>query len=340
MKKTVSIESVSNAAVKDLVETCNTLELLNEDDLADLVINRETLNDPLLRFSENKLIALWNAIAAKSDRQSIGLLIGNTINPSAKGLLASWVSQAESLAEAIEIFRSNIALMNPSEHWDIQTDHKFCKLTFAFDKHKPYPSIAIERSMTAMVSWGRVLSGHAFPIAEANFTFPCPAYYDDFIAIFGKNIRFTMPKNTLKFESKLLQLPIVSSNQFLKSLIEEKAKTSLQTLTKDSSFSAKTKAAITDVLLKKGSISIDAVCTELATSRQTLYRKLKEEGSDYKSLSEVYKKTEALKLLQKETENITSVSLRLGFKDTSSFYKAFKRWYGMSPKCYLDTMKH
>tara|TARA_R110001599_G_scaffold235400_1_gene434582 strand:- start:2888 stop:3907 length:1020 start_codon:yes stop_codon:yes gene_type:complete len=339
MKKTVSIESVSNAAVKDLVESCNSLGILN-DDLADLAINPETLNDPLLRFSEKKLLELWHAIAAKSDRPDIGLLIGNTINPSAKGLLASWVSQAESLAEAIEIFRSNIVLMNPSEHWDIQADHKLCTLTFAFDKHKPYPSIAIERSMTAMVSWGRALSGHAFPIVEANFTFPCPAYHDEFTAIFGNNIQFNMPENTLKFESKLLQLPIVSGNQYLKSLIEEKAKSSLQTLTKVSSFSAKTKAAIAEILIKKGSISIDAVCTELATSRQTLYRKLKEEGSDYKSLSEAYKKTEALRLLQNETENITSVSLRLGYKDTSSFYKAFQRWYGMSPKFYLDTMKH
>jgi len=34
-----------------------------------------------------------------------------------------------------------------------------------------------------------------------------------------------------------------------------------------------------------------------------------------------------------------SISISLGYKDSSSFYKAFKRWYGATPKTYLDTNK-
>ena len=339
MKKTALVETVSNTAIKDLVETCRTLGVLNDHDLDKLAIKPSTLNDPLLRYSEKKLIELWSLIYEKSELPEIGLIIGQTINPEAKGLLANWVSQAESIAEAIEIFRTNISLMNPSEHWNVQKNEHWCSLIFSLCDDKAYPAIAIERSMSAMVAWGRTLSGHTFPIKKACFTFDRPAYHDRFTAIFGHNIQYNMHENSLKFDRELLSLPLANGNSFLKSLIEDKAKSSLSALTKDYSFASKTKTAIKDILSRRSSISIDAVCAELAISRQTLYRKLKDEGCDYKSLSEDYKKAESLRLLHNKSENIMSISLRLGFKDTSSFYKAFKRWFGMSPKTYMQNIE-
>ena len=339
MTMATKIETVSNTAVKDLLDTCKTLGVLTKEDLLALSIELSTLDDPTLRFPEHKLIAIWQRITKNPKHSDIGLLIGQTINPAAKGLLSSWVSQADSISEALEIFREHISLMNPSEYWDIDNDNQVCTLRFTLNQHKDYPTIAIERSMAALVSWGRVLSGHDFPLIEANFVFPCPAHHSLFIPIFGDNISFDMPENSLKFNSQMLTLPIANANQYLKTLIGDKAKDVLQSLTKDYSFTSKTKNAIEEVLLTKGTISIDAVCAELAVSRQTLYRKLKEEGCDYKSLSEEYKKTEALRLLQLEVANITNISLNLGFKDSSSFYKAFKRWFGMSPKAYIESIR-
>jgi len=339
MTKVNSVETVSNTAVLDLLETCSHSGFLTENDLDLLEINLSTLNDPALRFSENKLIELWRWIADNSPLPEIGLLIGQSINPSAKGLLASWVSQTESLGEALEVFRTNISLMNPSERWDIQESDGRCTLQFSLRKNRDYPSIAIERSMSAMISWGRILSAHKFPLIEARFSFPATGYRKNFISIFGSNLSFETPENCLIFDSQLLKLPTVNGNQYLKSLVADKAKATLQALTSDYSIKSRTKVAIEKILLNKSTISIDAVCNELAISRQTLYRKLKEEGCDYKSLSDEYKKVEALKLLQTASENITGISFRLGYKDTSSFYKAFKRWYGLPPKSYLRSVE-
>jgi len=43
-----------------------------------------------------------------------------------------------------------------------------------------------------------------------------------------------------------------------------------------------------------------------------------------------------LLLLQSDRLNVTSAALSLGYKDSSSFTKAFKRWYGVTPKQYLS----
>lgn len=339
MINTNALESVSNTAVLDLLDTCHALQLIDDHEFESLGIFRNTLNDPSLRLPEKKLIDLWNLIAQRSTIPHIGLLIGQTINPSAKGLLASWVSQTETIGEALHIFSTNICLMNPSEHWDIRTQNGQCELHFSLNKNRAYPSIAIERSMSAMVSWGRVLSAHDFPLIEARFTFPAPSYRNHFTPIFGTNTVFESTENCLIFDLSFLKLPIANGNQFLKSMLEDKAKEALAELTNDHSVTTQTKAAIEKILLGKHALSIDDVCNELAMSRQTLYRKLKDEGSDYKTLSEAYKKSEALRLLQTESENITSVGLRLGYKDTSSFYKAFKRWFGLSPSAYFNQIK-
>lgn len=339
MANASALDTVSNTAVLDLLDTCYALQLIDDRDLLSLGIHRNTLNDPSLRLPEKKLIDLWNLIAKHSSVPNIGLLIGQTINPSAKGLLASWVSQTESIGEALDIFSTNICLMNPSEHWDITTQNGLCKLQFSLNKNRAYPSIAIERSMSAMVTWGRVLSAHDFPLIEARFTFPAPSYRDQFTPIFGTNIVFDSADNGLIFDLSFLNLPIANGNQFVKSLLEDKAKEALAALTNDHSVTAQTKGAIEKILLDKHSLCIEDVCNELAMSRQTLYRKLKDEGTEYKTLSDAYKKSEALKLLQADSENITSVGLRLGYKDTSSFYKAFKRWFGLSPKAYINQIE-
>ena len=340
MTKVDFVETVSNTAVLDLLETCRSLGLIDDNALGILAINQNTLKDPALRFSEKKLITLWHWLAEHSQFPEIGLLIGQTINPSAKGLLASWVSQTESLGEALEIFSTNIALMNPSEHWDIKEHNGVCTLQFSFQQNKHYPTIAIERSMSAMVTWGRLLSGHKLPLIHTHFSFPATSYSKRFTDIFGHTITYGMPENSLRFEGSLLKLPIVSGNQFLKSIVEDKAKSTLETLTKEQFFTLKTKAAIEKLYSRKSMITIDSVCHELALSRQTLYRKLKDENCDFKSLNENHKQTQALKLLQLKSENITSISHRLGYQDTSSFYKAFKRWFGMTPSSYINSLEN
>ena len=332
--------TVSNTSVLDLIDTCCSLGVLGESDLNQLDIHRSTLINPSLRFPERKLIELWHRISKSTGVPNIGLLIGQTINPSAKGLLASWVSQTESIGEALEIFRHNISLMNPSEHWELEETNDQCFLSFTLQENKAYPLIAIERSMSAMVSWGRALSTENFPLIEARFSFSAPSYHEQFASIFGKNIHFETSQNCIIFNRKLLRTPTTSGNRFLKSIIEDKAKIALEGLGNDNSITKRVKVTIEHVLKDKNVISIDTVCDELAMSRQTLYRKLKKEGSDYKSLLEEFRKGEAIRQLNTTSKSMEKLSLNLGYKDTSSFYKAFKRWFGLSPKMYINNIKH
>ena len=325
--------TVSSAACRDLVATCRSLGLMSQRQLDALGLNDPESVDPNIRIPESTLVALWQALEAAGKGPGIGLKIGQTINPAAKGLLASWVSQASNLREALTIFIQNIALMNPSESWTFTEHAGTCLLTFRLDQNKGYPDIAIERSMSAMTAWARALSNHNFPIREVGFIFPEPEHSEPFKSIFCEQLVFNADENYVRFDAALLSLPIVSSSELLKILIEKQARQSLTALQKSTPIEQKVQTHIRERFASGKAVTISTVCSDLAMSRQTLYRQLKQQETDFQSLVEAVRKREALALIQAGIDS-SAISLSLGYKDTSSFYKAFKRWFGITPKAY------
>lgn len=330
--------TVSSSAARDVYLACKKLALLTPEEENELQLSEGIFESPEHRLPETTLIALWRRLAQQDLEPDIALTIGQTIAPESKGLLASWVSQANTLAEALEVFFENIALMNPSESWVIH--HKGSQTILELDHTRlsAYPAGASERSMAAMVSWARVLSANPFPIIQASFVFPEPAYTEVFESIFGENVLFNAKANTLNFERQLLDLPITSSNHLLKSLMEDKAKTALAQLSEQST-AKKVEVLIQHALNEGETITIEQTCKVLAKSRQTLYRQLKQDGTDFQTLYNQARKAHALRLLGQPYANISTISLQLGFKDSSSFYKAFRRWTGMTPSAYIEQTK-
>ena len=323
--------TVSSSSVLDLLDSCDALGI-EHNESPKLV--REHLLNPEARIEEAQVIALWNEIANNSELPHIGLLIGQRINPSAKGLLASWVSQCETLGEAFKIFQQNIRLMSPSEQWHMQAMNGFTQLTLIFADNKVYPIAAIERSMSALLTWGRALTGENLQSKKVTFDFATPSYVDQYQRIFGEEVQFNQGENRLLLDTSLLDLPIKSANPLLKKMIQEKAKEVFDELNKNTSLSQKVKSFMQNNLSNQKS-NMDSVSQVLCMSRQTLYRKLKEEGTDFKTLLNEVRKTQAIDLLTSDKANILHISLQLGFKESSSFYKAFHRWYGMTPSEYL-----
>ena len=85
-------------------------------------------------------------------------------------------------------------------------------------------------------------------------------------------------------------------------------------------------------LLASGGARIERIARELGCSRQTLYRRLKEEGVTFEELLDGLRRRLALRFLREEGLAVKEAAYRLGFSDPSAFSRAFKRWTGSSPK--------
>ncbi|MEA3063115.1 MAG: hypothetical protein QOJ94_2896 [Sphingomonadales bacterium] len=86
-----------------------------------------------------------------------------------------------------------------------------------------------------------------------------------------------------------------------------------------------------ETLLPQGGLRIDSVAQALGLSRQTLYRRLKAEGTTFEALVERVRRRLALRFMRDEGLSVKEGAWRLGFAEPSAFSRAFKRWTGKSP---------
>jgi AraC-like DNA-binding protein len=90
-------------------------------------------------------------------------------------------------------------------------------------------------------------------------------------------------------------------------------------------------AATVEPLLEAGAVRVGTVARVLGCSRQTLYRRLKAEGTTFEQLLDALRRRLALRLLG-EGLSVKEIAYRLGFSDPAAFSRAFKRWTGASPR--------
>jgi len=85
-------------------------------------------------------------------------------------------------------------------------------------------------------------------------------------------------------------------------------------------------------LLPGGLATIEAACDRLQTSKRSLQRHLKLEGTSFNAVLSDTRRKLALHYLSQETLRIEEISHLLAFRDPNSFYRAFHGWTGMTPQ--------
>lgn len=328
--------SVSAVAVLDLHDLLLALELVTPAQMASAGLDRQTLIDsrpsalPIQeqRLDEGCLLALWQMATRDLPMPEIGLVVGQTFNPATQGVLASWLFQCTRLGEALQIFQTHIALMNPSESWTCSETHEHLLLEFSFAPGKPYPQAATERSMSALLRWSQEMTGEPLVPSACEFSYPRPAYHEHYSPIFGHQLQFDAPRNCLYLPRAILQTPIRSANSYLKQILEERALHTFGQLATRDPLLDKVRQLI-QANLQHG-VGIEQVCSALHVSRPTLYRRLKQHGTSFTELVGAVRKDLAYRQIQQGLP-VAVVSDGLGFKDVSTFHRAFKRWFNRSP---------
>ncbi|PQA29057.1 helix-turn-helix transcriptional regulator, partial [Amnimonas aquatica] len=77
--------------------------------------------------------------------------------------------------------------------------------------------------------------------------------------------------------------------------------------------------------------TLEDVAGALLVSPRSLRRKLEAEGASFRGIVEEAREQLALQLLEMTDMKLDELSLHLGYADTASFTRAFRRWQGISP---------
>jgi AraC-like DNA-binding protein len=173
-------------------------------------------------------------------------------------------------------------------------------------------------------------AGAAGMIRQVHFTYPAPAYREEYKRIFSVPLQFESPWNALGFDRELLGRAVSAPPGYLHGVMTRHAENLLGKLDRDKSFAYRVEQQLT-LLLPVAGGSAEAVAAKLGMSRQTLFRKLRAERTSFDRLSRELRTRLAIEYLSDRQTPIAQAAHQLGFSDRAAFSKAFKRWTGRSP---------
>lgn len=178
------------------------------------------------------------------------------------------------------------------------------------------------------------------PLERMLFAYPQPPHIDEYDALFfAPVLRFNADHTEMTFAADYLDLPIrqdeASLEQFLRTA-------PAQLLVKFKNTNSLT-SRIREVLkahIGEEMPTLNEVAGRLYLSPQTLRRRLAAEGKSYQGVKDSLRRDVAIHLLLKPELSLEDVAQQVGFSETSTFHRAFKKWTGVTPGLYRQLHSH
>lgn len=276
---------------------------------------------------------IWEGIVEQSGECGIGLRLAEHVRPEVFEVFGYVLTSSATLGDALLRATRFIRLVSDSQEISFYVDGERAVLTA-----KPvYPELMHRESTEFVVgaigSIGRTITGEPLSALEVRFTHPPPKDLTHHLRLFPCPVLFNQPHNGYVFPSALLHTPVISHDSALCAELEAQAEQMLAKLPKAGDLSRRVQELIS-AELRGGNPSADNIAEKLSIHPKTLSRRLKSEGTSHQQLLDQLRYRLAERYLRRPNLSIGEVAFLLGYSDTSSFNKAFKRWTGAAPLAY------
>jgi AraC-like DNA-binding protein len=194
--------------------------------------------------------------------------------------------------------------------------------------------------MTTEASFARFISefrrsAPEFPFEQAlEVTYAPPPHADRYPELFCVPVRFHAPRNALRINPVWLTERFDGGKEYVFGIFTRHADALLEELATHETLRSEVEARML-AELHEGTLSMDRIARDLGMSRQTLYRRLKDEGVTFAQVHDDLRRRMAMDYLGTRRVSVGEAAYLLGFSEASAFVRAFRRWTGVSPTAWL-----
>ena len=302
-------------------------------------IDAELLNQPRARVSPDQYTRLAQTLWLVSQDEHLGF--GRS--PRRLGTFATMcrlIIHAGTLGKALERGSQFYRLFGDEWSMSIARDAHDARLGLQIPVDRD-PDHFITESMLmvwhGLASW---LIERRIPLERVQFAYPEPAHVQEYDALFFSPIvRFDQSRTEITFAADYLDLPIrqteASLDEFLKT-----APAQLLVKFKNSSSLTSRIREVLKTHIGEEMPTLNDVAARLYLSPQTLRRRLAAEGKSYQTVKDNLRRDAAIHLLLRPELTLEDVAQQVGFSETSTFHRAFKKWTGVTPGLYRQLHSH
>jgi AraC-like DNA-binding protein len=183
-----------------------------------------------------------------------------------------------------------------------------------------------------IVATRRDFPEHTYALA-AHVTHAAPAYRARYEELWQVPVTFSSHWNAIRSDLSWERVQIQPDNRYTFGILTDRGDALLKELEESKTVRGKVEALIMPIL-HTGEVSVETIAAKLNTSRQTLYRQLKDENATFEQVLDELRHRMALDYIGARKVSVNETAYLVGFSDPASFSRAFKRWTGKSPREY------
>ncbi|AXQ29411.1 AraC family transcriptional regulator [Solimonas sp. K1W22B-7] len=186
----------------------------------------------------------------------------------------------------------------------------------------------LERIAGGAYALAHEMLGRAPEVRRLCFRMARPAHAAHYAQLVGVEPEFNAGYNLIAVDIRLIDLPLPQANALTQRLCEEQCRMLLNRRRTRSGVAGQVRDRLLQTYDRMP--DIEQLAAALHITGRTLRRRLEAESTSYRDLADEVRCTLAEGWLAAGL-TVEEVALRLGFSESSSFIRAFKRWTGSTP---------
>ncbi|MFE7712725.1 AraC family transcriptional regulator ligand-binding domain-containing protein [Streptomyces sp. NPDC057486] len=270
----------------------------------------------------------WDALDAEAADPDLAARIGRALsveafNPPIFAALCS--ANLRTAAERIAAFKPLIGPLNLR----VTFDRTGLTIAVNWPEGPPPPPLFVSAELAFWVALARIgTRREVHPTRVAMRRAPQPSA--ETTSYFGTQIR-EGKTDAVTFSAEDASLPFLTEDESMWDFFAPELRRRLSDLEASATTADRVRAALHE-RLPAGESSINAIAAQLMLSSRTLQRQLRAEDTSYQAVLSDTREKLARRYLADRSLPTSQVAYLLAYDDTNSFYRAFRRWTGLTPE--------
>jgi len=302
--------------------------------LADVGARPEQVNDDAIRLEVPKQIRILELASEELQDGFLGFHLARNFDLREIGLVYYVIASSERLADGLLNGKRYCTIMNEGVRLQMRQDDRTASIALDYvDIDRQSDRHQIEFWLVTMVRICRQVTDTRLALRHLRIRHRRDETPAEFKTFFGCDVEFGADSDEIVFPVSVTSLPIVSRDNYLNSLLRKYAEAALANRPKQHVTALRSAVeGVLPQLLPHARASISNVAKQLAMSKRTLSRKLRDEGVAFMDVLDETRGALAKSYLGERNLPISEIAWLLGYREISCFTHAFKRWTGMSPR--------
>ena len=294
-------------------------------------LDAQTLESAEARISIPHYMRLGQAAIAETGNRALGLRMGALSRPVDAGLagLAGECAASASAGLSTLIRYALLTSQNSRGVPEVQIAGRKA-VFYSIRPYNEFNYFVVDSVLAAWAQFLRSMTGNYAVLEKVQIEYPSQGMDELYESWFRCPVQFSAAESSLTVKADIWPQTPRQAQAAMHGALVRQCEQQLQQVRRGWTLQQRVQHCLTP-LFQGETPALSTVAAKLGLTPWTLQRQLSAEGIKYKDLLDNTRQQLALDYLRETDLSLAEISWLLGFANPAAFYKAYKRWFAISP---------